>query len=399
MTAKKKSAYAVSKLKDFSTAALEKAGKGLLSALEAESKAVTSEAGWKPFRDRWMARNDSVLAQINDLWLKAAPREAKRDAGIQVNNLKAQITKRVEEVLAALQFAGTASNDDEVVAQLFQPHGMTGTCRKRAAADDGIDITLPGIRRPLGAEHPIIKTMNEMVGVFRNLGYSVEEGPEIETDYYNFEALNFPPNHPARDTQDTLFIANQESKPLRDRLLLRTHTSPVQIRTMEKMKPPVRVVCPGKVHRNDAPDATHSPIFHQIEGLAVDTNITFSDLKGTLDHAMKEMFGSSVKTRFYPSFFPFTEPSADVQISCIFCGGRGYRDGAPCRNCKASGWIELLGCGMVDPNVYGFVDYDPKKVSGFAFGMGVERIAILKYGVDDIQLFFNGDVRFLEQFA
>ncbi|MGD0178304.1 MAG: phenylalanine--tRNA ligase subunit alpha, partial [Terriglobales bacterium] len=214
-----------------------------------------------------------------------------------------------------------------------------------------------------------------------------------------FEALNFPPNHPARDTQDTLFIANQESKPLRERLLLRTHTSPVQIRTMEKMKPPVRVVCPGKVHRNDAPDATHSPIFHQIEGLAVDTNITFCDLKGTLDHAMKEMFGSSVKTRFYPSFFPFTEPSADVQISCIFCGGRGYRDGAACRNCKASGWIELLGCGMVDPNVYRFVDYDAKKVSGFAFGMGVERIAILKYGVDDIQLFFNGDVRFLEQFG
>ena len=241
--------------------------------------------------------------------------------------------------------------------------------------------------------------MNEIIGVFRNLGYSVEEGPEIETDYYNFEALNFPPNHPARDTQDTLFIAGQESKELRDRLLLRTHTSPVQIRTMQKMKPPVRVVCPGKVHRNDAPDATHSPIFHQVEGLAVDTNITFCDLKGTLDHAMKALFGSSVKTRFYPSFFPFTEPSADVQISCIFCDGKGTRDGGPCRNCKASGWIELLGCGMVDPNVYGFVDYDATKVSGFAFGMGVERIAILKYGVDDIQLFFQGDVRFLEQFG
>jgi phenylalanyl-tRNA synthetase alpha chain len=241
--------------------------------------------------------------------------------------------------------------------------------------------------------------MNEIVGVFRNLGYSVEEGPEIETDYYNFEALNFPPNHPARDTQDTLFVTGQGSKALRDRMLLRTHTSPVQIRTMQKMKPPLRVVCPGKVHRNDAPDATHSPIFHQVEGLAVDTNITFCDLKGTLDHAMKALFGSSVKTRFYPSFFPFTEPSADVQISCIFCDGKGTRDGYPCRNCKASGWIELLGCGMVDPNVYGFVDYDATKVSGFAFGMGVERIAILKYGVDDIQLFFSGDVRFLEQFG
>jgi phenylalanyl-tRNA synthetase alpha chain len=268
-----------------------------------------------------------------------------------------------------------------------------------ASVERGLDITLPGNRRPLGAEHPVIKTMNEIVGVFRDLGYSVELGLEIETDYYNFEALNFPPNHPARDTQDTLFIAGQEAKPLRDRLLLRTHTSPVQIRTMQKMKPPLRVVCPGKVHRNDAPDATHSPIFHQVEGLAVDTNITFCDLKGTLDHAMKALFGSSVKTRFYPSFFPFTEPSADVQISCIFCGGKGYRDGSRCPNCKACGWIELLGCGMVDPNVYGFVDYDPKKVSGFAFGMGVERIAILKYGVDDIQLFFNGDVRFLEQFG
>src|SRR5260221_1780387 len=245
--------------------------------------------------------------------------------------------------------------------------------------------------------------MNEIVGVFRNLGYSVEEGPEIESDYYNFEALNFPPNHPARDTQDTLFIAGQESKPLRDRLLLRTHTSPVQIRTMQKMKPPVRVVCPGKVHRNDAPDATHSPVFHQVEGLAVDTNITFCDLKGTLDHAMKELFGSSVKTRFYPSLFPFTEPSADVQISCFKCGGTGKLSATEnCRLCKSSGWIELLGCGMVDPNVFGFVKaqgYDAKEVTGFAFGMGVERLAMALYDIDDIQLFYAGDVRFLEQFA
>ena len=228
------------------------------------------------------------------------------------------------------------------------------------------------------------------------MDYSVSEGPEIETDYYNFEALNFPPNHPARDTQDTLFIAGQQSKPLRDRLLLRTHTSPVQIRTMEKLAPPIRVVIPGRVHRNDAPDASHSPMFHQVEGLAVDTNITFCDLKGTLDHAMKALFGSSVRTRFQPSFFPFTEPSAEVAISCIFCGGKG------CRTCKQGGWIELLGCGMVDPNVFEFVrhnGYDPAKVSGFAFGMGADRIALLKYGVDDIQLFFQGDVRFLEQFA
>jgi phenylalanyl-tRNA synthetase alpha chain len=368
-------AYTVPKLKDFSAEALEKAVEKAKSAFRDERAGLKSEADGKEFRDRWMARKNGILTQINDLWLKAAPKESKREVGQRVNELKQFVEQEISKAA----------------------EGVDGV-RDRDSLDR-LDITLPGIRRPLGAEHPILKTMNEMLGVFRNLGFSVEVGPEIETDYYNFEALNFPPNHPARDTQDTLFIANQESKPPRERLLLRTHTSPVQIRTMEKMKPPVRVVCPGKVHRNDAPDATHSPIFHQIEGLAVDTDITFCDLKGTLDHAMKAMFGSSVKTRFYPSFFPFTEPSADVQISCIFCGGKGVRDGAPCRNCKASGWIELLGCGMVDPNVYGFVNYDARKISGFAFGMGVERIAILKYGVDDIQLFFNGDVRFLQQFA
>ena len=372
-------AYSVPKLANYSAEALEKASSELLAALEKEGAAVANESDWKSFRDRWMARKNGVLTQINDIWLKAAPKDAKREVGQRVNELK----KRVE---------GGVNKAESV-------YKTSSSATEKSLSSDRLDITLPGIRRPLGAEHPIIKTMNEIVSVFRNLGYSVEEGPEIETDYYNFEALNFPPNHPARDTQDTLFIAGQESKPLRERLLLRTHTSPVQIRSMEKMKPPLRVVCPGKVHRNDAPDATHSPIFHQIEGLAVDTNITICDLKGTLDHAMKALFGSSVKTRFYPSFFPFTEPSADVQISCIFCGGKGYRDGRRCPNCKGGGWIELLGCGMVDPNVYAFVDYDSKKVSGFAFGMGVERIAILKYGVDDIQLFFQGDVRFLEHFG
>jgi phenylalanyl-tRNA synthetase alpha chain len=244
--------------------------------------------------------------------------------------------------------------------------------------------------------------MNEIVSVFRNLGYSVSDGPEVENDYYNFEALNFPPNHPARDTQDTLFISGQDRKAQRDRLLLRTHTSPVQIRTMERLKPPLRIVIPGKVHRNDPPDASHSPMFHQIEGLAVDTNITFGDLKGTLDHAMKALFGSSVKTHFRPSFFPFTEPSAEMMVSCFICGGSGKRGSEPCRPCKTTGWIEILGCGMVDPNVFEFVKhngYDPKKVSGFAFGMGADRVAILKYGVDDIQYFFQGDVRFLKQFG
>jgi phenylalanyl-tRNA synthetase alpha chain len=396
-------AYTVQKLTDFSPGALSDAVKEAFDAYVHEADSMRTKTHsvnltpvekteiFKAFRDRWMARKNGILAQINELWLKGAPSQSKRDAGQAVNSIRTKVLGLFGD--EEKTFHLTAFN------QLSISVNDTLVLSDAVSIKLGLDITLPGTRRPIGAEHPIIKTMNEIVGVFRNLGYSVEEGPEIETDYYNFEALNFPPNHPARDTQDTLFVANQESKPQRDRLLLRTHTSPVQIRTMQKMKPPVRVVCPGKVHRNDAPDATHSPVFHQVEGLAVDTNITFCDLKGTLDHAMKALFGSSVKTRFYPSFFPFTEPSADVQISCIFCGGRGYRDGGPCRNCKASGWIELLGCGMVDPNVLGFVDYDPKKVSGFAFGMGVERIAILKYGVDDIQLFYQGDVRFLEQFG
>ncbi len=372
--------YTVPQLTDFSPAALDNAARDLLSALESESASVNNENEWKLFRDRWLARKDGIATQINDLWLKAAPKEAKRDVGQRVNELKQKIEAAVETTLQRAQ--GGASS-----AKL---------------AADRVDITLPGIRRPLGAEHPVIRTMNEIVSVFRNLGYSVSEGPEIETDYYNFESLNFPPNHPARDMQDTLFLAGQGTKPLRDRLLLRTHTSPVQIRTMERLKPPLRIVIPGKVYRNDPPDASHSPMFHQIEGLAVDTNITFGDLKGTLDHAMKALFGSSVKTQFRPSFFPFTEPSAEMMVSCFICGGSGKRGSEPCRPCKTTGWIEILGCGMVDPNVFKFVEhngYDPKKVSGFAFGMGADRIAILKYGVDDIQLFFQGDVRFLEQFG
>ncbi len=369
-------AYTVPKLKNYSPAALDKAAEKVLAALDEESKAVKSQVEWKAFRDRWVARKNGLLTQINDLWLKAAPKEAKREVGQRVNELKQFIE---QEIAKGREF-------EDAAAEL-------------AVGLQRLDITLPGTRRPIGAEHPIIRTMNEIITVFRNLGYSVAEGPVIETDYYNFESLNFPPNHPARDTQDTLFIANQGSKPLRERLLLRTHTSPVQIRTMEKMKPPIRIVIPGKVHRNDPPDASHSPMFHQIEGLAVDTNITFGDLKGTLDHSMKALFGSSVKTSFRPSFFPFTEPSAEMLVSCFICGGSGQRGSEPCRPCKQTGWIEILGCGMVDPNVYGFVNYDPRKVSGFAFGMGADRIALLKYGVDDIQLFFQGDVRFLEQFG
>ena len=372
-------AYTVSKLTDYSSNALLKAFGEAKLAFREELRGASSPAGWKAVRDRWMARKNGILTQINDR-LMAAPKEAKREIGQYLNDLKQFVEKEIET---------------------WQEH-EEGSVGKLAPLFQSVDITLPGIRRPIGAEHPVIKTTNEMVRVFQKLGYSVADGPVVETDYYNFEALNFPPNHPARDTQDTLFIAGQQGKAQRERLLLRTHTSPVQIRTMETMRPPIRILIPGTVHRNDPPDASHSPMFHQIEGLAVDTNITFCDLKGTLDHAMKEFFGSSVKTSFRPSFFPFTEPSAEMFVSCFICGGSGRRGAEPCRPCKQTGWIEILGCGMVDPNVFQFVKdngYDPKKVSGFAFGMGADRIALLKYGVDDLQLFFQGDVRFLGQWA
>ena len=391
-------AYTVPKLTDYSASALDVATRDLLAALERESAPVKTESEYETLRIRWRARKDGIVTQVNELWLKTAPREAKRDVGQRVNEV---IIARVDTVLK--------ERHDHVksvaILKKARVEGLDAgidAARRAAELSESVDITLPGARRPIGAEHPVMRTMHEIVGVFQRLGYSVAEGPVVETDYYNFEALNFPPDHPARDTQDTLFIAGQQSKPQRERLLLRTHTSPVQIRTMEKMRPPLRIVIPGTVHRNDPPDASHSPMFHQIEGLAVDTNITFGDLKGTLDHAMKALFGSSVKTHFRPSFFPFTEPSAEVFVSCFLCGGSGKRGADPCRPCKQSGWIEVLGCGMVDPNVFEFVKdngYDPKKVSGFAFGMGVDRLALLKYGVDDLQYFFQGDVRFLQQFG
>lgn len=366
------SSTSIPTLQSYASDQLDKAFKQLGAELDHETAALRTAEDREQFRLRWLGRKQGRLKSISDAWLKTAPADARKTLGMHFNQLKQQIEQALESGSAADQAPSTVT--------------------------DSIDTTLPGIRPGHGAEHPLIRTMHEIVGVFERMGYSVGVGPEVETDYYNFESLNFPPDHPARDTQDTLVVAGQEQKPLRDRLLLRTHTSPVQIRTMEQQPPPVRIVIPGKVHRNDAADATHSPIFHQVEGLCVDENITFSDLKGTLDHAMKELFGSSVRTRFFPSFFPFTEPSADVQISCIFCGGKG------CRKCKHSGWIELLGCGMVNPTVFEFVRgkqpaYDPKKISGFAFGMGVDRIAMMKYGISDISLLYSGDLRFLEQFA
>jgi phenylalanyl-tRNA synthetase alpha chain len=386
--------YTVPKLKDFSPTALDKAFAEVLDAFQQEAVQVGDSTELKQHRDRWLARKSGILTQIRALWLSKATAGSKGDVGRRFNELKGRIEGFLERHTLDLQLRAL----EKTVGRRIE----TTDEWKKAEFGESIDISLPGIRRSIGAEHPIIRTQNEIVGVFKNLGYSVAEGPVIETDYYNFEALNFPPNHPARDTQDTLFLANQESKPRCEQLLLRTHTSPVQIRTMEKMKPPIRIVIPGKVHRNDPPDASHSPMFHQIEGLAVDTNITLGDLKGTLDHAMKALFGSNVKTSFRPSFFPFTEPSAEMFVSCFICGGSGKRGADSCRPCKQTGWIEILGCGMVDPNVFEFVKhngYNPENVSGFAFGMGVDRIAMLKYGLDDLQLFFQGDVRFLKQFG
>ncbi len=342
------------------------------SVLADEVRTSAAQQDSEAFRLLWLGRKAGRLKLLSDTWLKAAPPEARKPLGIRFNILKQQIE-----------------------AALDAPAPL--------ARSTALDITLPGTLRAPGIPHPLLEAMDRVVEVFHQLGYSTQLGPQVESDFYNFEALNFPENHPARDTQDTLQIAAQAHKPSRDRLLMRTHTSPVQIRTMVAQDPPLRIVIPGKVHRNDAADATHSPIFHQVEGLAVGPDITFSDLKGTLDHAMRALFGSDVKTRFFPSFFPFTEPSADVQISCIFCGGKG------CRKCKHSGWIELLGCGMVDPAVFAAVaaertrlGLDPEpytNVSGFAFGMGVERIAMILHGVSDIGLFYSGDMRFLAQFG
>ncbi|HPO04080.1 MAG TPA: phenylalanine--tRNA ligase subunit alpha [Bacillota bacterium] len=247
-----------------------------------------------------------------------------------------------------------------------------------------IDVTEPGKQRPLGAKHPISVTIDEISGVFMGMGYSIAEGPEIETVYFNFDALNAAADHPSRDMTDTFYID--------ENTLLRTQTSPVQARTLLKQNPPIKIISPGRCYRCDTPDATHSPMFHQVEGLLVDEGVSMSDLKGTLDSFAKQLFGAGVKTNFRPHFFPFTEPSAEMDVSCFKCGGEG------CRVCKGSGWIEILGCGMVHPNVLDVGGIDTEKYTGFAFGMGVERIAMLKYGVDDIRLFYENDMRFIGQF-
>jgi len=315
----------------------------------------------------------------------------------EVQDIRVRVFGRKGELTALMKGLGTLAPEERPqVGQLVNAtrDGIESALESRLAdvrekvrmeklRSERIDVTLPGRRPVCGSKHPITLVIEEVCDIFAGLGFSVAEGPEIEHDWYNFEALNFPPEHPARDMQDTFFTENS--------LLLRTHTSPVQIRTMLKQKPPLRIIAPGTVYRCDS-DATHSPMFHQIEGLMVDKQISFADLKGILTIFTNQLFGQKTGVRLRPSFFPFTEPSAEVDIACVICGGKG------CRVCKNSGWLEILGSGMVDPEVFRHVNYNSEELSGFAFGMGIERIAMLKYGISDMRLLFENDVRFLRQF-
>jgi phenylalanyl-tRNA synthetase alpha chain len=331
----------------------------LLGLAVSELDNATSEESVQEIRVRYLGRKGELTAIMKGIG--ALSPEERPLIGQVVNSVRDQLEERIEASL-------------EEVRVKSQAERLTS---------ERIDVTLPGRRRSLGTRHPVTRIIEEISDIFAGLGFQVAEGPEIELDYYNFEALNFPKDHPARDMQDTFFIDNN--------ILLRTHTSPVQIRTMMNHAPPVRIIAPGTVYRCDS-DATHSPMFHQIEGLMVDKNITFGDLKGILTNFLNQFFGSGIGVRLRPSFFPFTEPSAEVDIACVICKGKG------CRVCKNTGWLEILGAGMVDPEVYRHVNYDAETVSGFAFGMGIERIAMLKYGISDMRLLFDNDLRFLRQF-
>ncbi len=330
----------------------------LTRALQDLGEAQSSQA-LEEVRIRYLGKKGLLTQLLRTL--STLPAGERREVGQEANDAKTRIEVTLQERLAALQAEE----------------------RKKALLSDRPDLTLPGRRPPGGRLHPLSQVLDEIIEIFIGLGFAVAEGPEVESDFYNFEALNLPKEHPAREMQDTFYLS--------DDVLLRTHTSPVQIRTMRAQRPPVRIIAPGKVYRRDA-DITHSPVFHQVEGLAVDREISMGDLKGTLELFAREMFGSDSRIRFRPSFFPFTEPSAEVDVLCFFCEGTG------CRVCKLSGWLEILGSGMVHPDVLRGVGYDPEEVTGFAFGMGVERIAMLKYGIDDIRLFFENDLRFLTQF-
>ena len=311
--------------------------------------------------------------RVHYLGRKGAVTACLRDMGKLSTEERPAVGKAANQVKTAIEAVITARA--EVLQQ--QERGA------RFAAET-VDPTRPGRRSHPGGLHPVTIVQREMLDIFVGMGYSVADGPEVETEYYNFEALNIPAHHPARDMQDTFYVSPG--------VVLRTHTSPVQVRVMEATRPPVKIVAPGKVYRCDA-DVTHSPMFHQVEGLLVDEGVTFADLKGMITEFLHRYYGADARVRFRPSYFPFTEPSAEVDIQCVLCGGSG------CRICSGTGWLEILGCGMVDPAVYGFVDYDAEHCQGFAFGMGVERIAMLKYGIGDIRLFYENDTRFLSHFS
>jgi phenylalanyl-tRNA synthetase alpha chain len=331
----------------------------LAEEFETASAAVEDRAAWEALRVQWVGRKQGILRGLLDGISRVEPAE-RRAYGQSVNTLK----ERVEERLAELDERLTAGEREAA---------------RRAAA---IDLTLPGRRPALGSLHPVTRVQREIEAIFAELGYSVAEGPEVEDDFHNFEALNFPPDHPARDTQDTFFLKNG--------LLLRTHTSPVQIRTMLARKPPIRVICPGRVYRADN-DLRHSPMFHQVEGLAVGEGITFGHLKGTLEAFVKRLFTADTGVRLRPSYFPFTEPSAEVDITCPFCRGGG------CDTCSRTGWMEILGSGMVDPRVLANCDIDPEVYTGFAFGLGLDRVAMIRYGIPNIRALFENDERLLRQ--
>ena len=324
-----------------------------------------SEAEVEQLRVEVLGRKGTLTGLLRGL--NDVPAEERPRRGEELNQLRSFLEQRIDERLQALK----------------------AEKREQTLGRERVDITLPGSRRERGRVHPLTLAMDEIIDVFLGMGFEIARGPDIEDDYHNFEALNMPKDHPARDMQDTFFVAKNR--------LLRTHTSPVQIRVMEERKPPLQIIAPGSVYRHDD-DATHSPMFHQVEGFMVDRDIAFSDLKGVLTHVLRQIFRADAGVRFRPSFFPFTEPSAEIDIQCVICGGKGSNGAQSCRVCKGSGWLEILGAGMIDPRVFRFVGYDPEKFSGFAFGMGVERIAMLKFGIEDIRLFYQNDMRFLKQF-
>lgn len=327
-----------------------------LNLFHADADAVKSAKDVEELRIKYVGKK-GVLVDFFKQLAQASPEE-KRQLGKAINSFKSIVNNRLSELKK-----------------------MSGPSNEGGGE---LDETLPGVLPVVGREHPLMKIMNEIKSIFSEMGFSIEMGPEIETDFYNFEALNVPADHPSRDMQDTFYLPNN--------FLLRTHTSPVQIRTMQTSAPPIRIIAPGRCFRKDTPDATHSPMFYQVEGLVVDEGVSFAKLKGVLLAFMQKMFGEHTKIRFRPSFFPFTEPSAEYDVSCPFCAAKG------CKVCKESGWLEISGAGMVDPAVFGFVDYDAERYTGYAFGMGIERIAMLKYQINDIRLFYENDLRFLNQF-